>query len=252
MSAQAGVWNFDGKPVDPGLLRMLSESLKQQGPDGESRFLDVSIAMLYHPFHTTLESRIEKQPYRSSIGLVFTWDGRLDNREELIRQLHNDLTDDQSDVAIVAAAFERWGRNCFRQLIGDWAVSIWKPQERELIFACDYMCIRHIYYYLKKDGVCWSTNLASLVLLSGDRFHIDDSYIAGYFANDADSHLTPYQEIRQVPAGQFVCVGNGKVSVQRHWQFSSTSRVNYKTDAEYEEHFRHVFRESVRKRLRSD
>jgi len=33
----------------------------------------------------------------------------------------------------------------------------------------------------------------SLVLLSGDKFHIDDNYVAGYFANDPDSDLTPYR-----------------------------------------------------------
>ena len=38
-------------------------------------------------------------------------------------------------------------------------------------------------------------------LLSGDKFHIDDDYIAGYFAHDPDAHLTPYREIREVSAG---------------------------------------------------
>ena len=36
MSVQAGIWNFDGRPVDRKLLENLSESLKHQGPDGES------------------------------------------------------------------------------------------------------------------------------------------------------------------------------------------------------------------------
>ena len=40
--------------------------------------------------------------------------------------------------------------------------------------------------------------------------------------------------------------------VERYWRFSPESRIRYKTDAEYEEHFRHVFRQSVRRRLRSD
>ena len=55
------------------------------------------------------------------------------------------------------------------------------------------MAIRHIFYYLKKDRIWWSTDLSPLVLLSGDKFHIDDDYIAGYFAHDPDAHLTPYR-----------------------------------------------------------
>ena len=117
-------------------------------------------------------------------GFILTWDGRLDNRDELIAELRSELEANPTDVAIVAAAFDRWETDCFRRIVGDWAVSIWKPEQRELLFAADYMAIRHIFYYLKKDRILWSTDLSSLVLLSNDKFHIDDDYVAGYFAHD--------------------------------------------------------------------
>jgi asparagine synthase (glutamine-hydrolysing) len=252
VSVQAGIWNFDGRPIDHKLLADISQSLKPQGPDGESCHVDGSVALLYRPFHTTAESRREKQPYPSRRGFILTWDGRLDNRDELIPQLRSELEDNPTDVAIVAAAFDRWETDCFRRIVGDWAVSIWKPQQHELVFAADYMGIRHIFYYLKKDRILWSTDLSSLVLLSHDKFHIDDDCIAGYFAHAPDSHLTPYREIREVPLGQFVSVRNGRALVERFWRFSPKSRMRYRTDAEYEEHFRHVFRQSVQRRLRSD
>ncbi len=252
MSVQAGIWNFDGRPVDHKLLADISESLKHQGPDGESCHVDGSVALLYRPFHTTAESRREKQPYFSHRGFILTWDGRLDNRDELIPELRSELEANPTDVAIIAAAFDRWETDCFRRIVGDWAVSIWKPEQRELLFAADYMAIRHIFYYLKNDRVWWSTDLGPLVLLSGAKFHVDDDYIAGYFAHDPDAHLTPYREIREVPAGQFVRICKGSASVEHYWWFSPKSRIRYNTDAEYEEHFRHVFRQSVCRRLRSD
>jgi len=252
MSVQAGIWNFDGRPVDHKRLAEISESLTHQGPDGESRHVDGSIALLYRPFHTTAESRREKQPYFSRRGFILTWDGRLDNRQTLIADLRTDLETNPTDAAIVAAAFDRWESDCLRRIVGDWAVSIWKPEQQELLFATDFMAIRHIFYYLKKDRILWSTDLSSLLLLSNDKFHIDDNYVAGYFAHAPDAHLTPYVEIRQVPPGQFVNVQNGRALVKRFWRFSPKSRIRYKTDAEYEDHFRHVFRQSVQRRLRSD
>jgi asparagine synthase (glutamine-hydrolysing) len=252
MSVQAGIWNFDGRPVNQKLLADLSESLQHQGPDGESCHVDGSVALLYRPFHTTAESRREKQPYISRRGFVLTWDGRLDNRVELIPELRSELEANPTDVALVAAAFDRWETDCFRRVVGDWAVSIWKPEQRELLFAADYMAIRHIFYYLKKDRIWWATDLSPLVLLSNGKFHIDDNYVAGYFANAPAAHLTPYLEIREVPSGQFVRVRNGRASVERFWRFSPKSRIRYKSDAEYEEHFRQVFRQSVQRRLRSD
>ena len=108
MSVQAGIWNFDGKPVDRKLLENLSESLRQQGPDGESCYVDNSVALLYRPLHTTAESRQEKQPYTSSRGFILTWDGRLDNREVLVAELRSELDSSPTDVAIFAGAFDRW------------------------------------------------------------------------------------------------------------------------------------------------
>jgi asparagine synthase (glutamine-hydrolysing) len=252
MSVQAGIWNFDGRPVDHKLLTDISECLRHQGPDGESCHEHGSVALLYRPFHTTAESRREKQPYCSRRGFILTWDGRLDKRDELVSELRNELEGSPTDVAIVAAAFDRWDTDCFRRIVGDWAVSIWKPEQRELLFASDYMAIRHIFYYLRKERILWSTDLSSLVLLSNDKFHIDDDYIAGYLAHNPDAHLTPYLEIREVPPGQLVRIRNGSAVVERFWQFSAKSRIRYKTDVEYEEHFKHVFRQSVQRRLRSD
>jgi asparagine synthase (glutamine-hydrolysing) len=252
MSVQAGIWNFDGRPIDRERLAQISESLKHQGPDAESSYVDGSVALLYRPFHTTAESRREKQPYFSDRGFILTWDGRLDNRDELRSELRNELKTRPTDIAIVAASFDRWETDCFHRIVGDWAVSIWKPEQRELLFASDYMAIRHIFYYLKKERILWSTDLSSLVLLSKDKFHIDDDFIAGYLAHNPDAHLTPYLEIRQAPPGQLVRIRNGSAVVERFWRFSAKSRIRYKTDVEYEEHFLHVFRQSVQRRLRSD
>jgi asparagine synthase (glutamine-hydrolysing) len=252
VSVQAGIWNLDGKPVDTDLIADFSTSLSQQGPDGQFYSVDGSMALLYRPFHTTAESRREKQPYTTRRAFVLTWDGRLDNRNELMLELQSNCEVDSPDVAVVGAAFDRWETDCFRRIIGDWAVAVWKPQQRELIFAIDYMATRHIFYYLKRNAIWWSTDLSPLVLLSGDKFQVDDDYICGYFANDPDAHLTPYREIREVPPGHLVRLRNGSVSADRHWRFDPNSRIRYKADKEYEEHFRHLFRQAVRRRLRSD
>jgi asparagine synthase (glutamine-hydrolysing) len=252
MSAQAGIWNLDGRPVDRNLLSRFGELFKQRGPDGEYRLVGDSIALLYCPFFTTPEARSEKQPYVSSRGFVLTWDGRLDNRSELNTDLRIEAEQPLTDVAIIAAAFDRWDTDCFPHIIGDWAVSIWKPEQREIVFATDYLSIRHLFYYKKDDRLWWATDLTPLLLLSGSSFHLDDEYIAGYFTNQPDSRLTPYREICQVPAGHFVRIREGQVSVHRYWHFKSQKRLRYKTDIEYEQHFLNVFRQAVRRRLRAD
>ena len=87
MSVQAGVWNFDQTPIQSPLLESFSRLTAEYGPDGENKHVERSMGMLFRPFHTTSEARQEIQPYLSGNGLVFTWDGRLDNGGEFSRLL---------------------------------------------------------------------------------------------------------------------------------------------------------------------
>lgn len=86
-----GIWNFDGNPVDSSDLQRYTAALERYGPDGAKGFTDNAIAIVYRPFHVTRESYFEVQPRVSANGDVITWDGRLDNREDLLSQLQGDL-----------------------------------------------------------------------------------------------------------------------------------------------------------------
>lgn len=251
MSVLAGILNFDGEPVTSESLTFLSQNLTEYGPDGEMTYFDGSIGMLYRPFHTTAESRLERQPYLTASQAVITWNGRLDNREELILKLGGNGNGDMTDVAIVAATFDRWGTDCFTKLAGDWSLAVWNPSHRELLLARDYAGIRHLFYYPKARSVVWSSHLKTLALC-GDQFTLCDEYFAGYLAIWPEAHLTPYRELRAVPPGHFVRFRNRGVGIHPYWALSSTLETRYNTDSEYEEHFRHLFRQSVRRRLRTD
>src|SRR5580704_12294661 len=132
MSAQFGRCNFDGKPVDPQELDRVRPMLAVYGADAEGIFHKDNVGIIYRAFHTTQESRLENQPNVSPSGAVITWDGRLDNRSDLIHELEGGLTADSTDLSIVAAAFEHWGTDSFAKLIGDWAVSIWSERNQSL------------------------------------------------------------------------------------------------------------------------
>ncbi len=252
MSVFFGRWNYDSASPAPGYLEKASQLLAPYGPDGEGRYSGGGVDIIYRAFHTTKESRREKQPHAAPSGAVIAWDGRLDNREELIGQLRGNLSIESTDVAIAAAAYEKWGTESFGKLMGDWALAIWNPRDQALILAKDFVGTRHLYYAIEKDQVTWSSILDPLVLLAGKPFALEEEYIAGWLAFFPATHLTPYVGIQAVPPSTFVRVSGGKQTVRKYWDFDPRKRIRYRTDAEYEEHFRSVFRESVRRRLRSD
>jgi asparagine synthase (glutamine-hydrolysing) len=208
--------------------------------------------ILHFPFHTTKESRRETQPYVSASGLVFTWDGRLDNRVELVRDMGKDPASYSSDAAVVAGAYEKWGAACLPRLIGDWALAIWDPNKHRLVLAKDFLGSRHLYYSFDENQVVWCTVLDPLILLARKSLGLCEEYIAGWLSYFPAVHLTPYVGIHSVPPSSFVTLDRAKCGIRRYWDFDPFSRISYRTDSEYEEHFVTVFAEAVRRRLRSD
>jgi asparagine synthase (glutamine-hydrolysing) len=252
MSVQFGRWNFGGVGLDSSHIEKASALIAPYGPDGERRYSDKDVTVLYRGFHTTAESRFEQQPQVSGAGFALTWDGRLDNRDDLVRLLKGVLGCDSPDVSIVAAAYERWGTDCFAKLVGDWAASVWDSRRHELLLAKDFLGTRHLYYATNADSVSWCTVLDPLVLLARRPIRLNEAYLAGWLSSSPASDQTPYLGIDAVPPACFVRLGPGKCEVCKYWKFDPGRRIRYRSDGEYEEHFREALSQSVRRRLRCD
>lgn len=251
MSVQFGRWSPTGDQPSPEYLKKVDALLAPYGPDGANYFADAGLAVLVRAFHTTNESRCEPQPSVSKSGAVLTWDGRLDNRSELIRLLQDGVSHDAPDVSIVAAAYARWGLKCFGRLIGDWALAIRDANHPSVILARDFVGIRNLYYSYGREQITWSSVLDPLVLLAEESHALCEEYLAGWLTHFPAVHLTPYTGIYSVPPCCYVEFRPGTCLPHKYWDFDPTRRIRYRTDAQYEEHFRGAFREAVSRRLRS-
>lgn len=251
MSVQAGIWKFDGEPVRPEELRTMVHAHAQHFDVPETIHLDSNVGFLYGAVHTTPESHLEQQPHLFGDGKVLTWDGRLDNREDLIGELHDRVDQSTPDAEIVAACFERWHSECFARLRGDWAAAIWDARNSELILARDYIGVRQLFYRQTPQKLIWCSKLS--VLTSPDStFDVCEQYIANYLVLRLDGHLTPYSAIYSVPPGSFLRIHNERITTCQYWTFRPRSSTRYKTDSAYEEHFLHLFRQAVTCRLRAN
>jgi len=94
---------------------------------------------------------------------VLHWDGRLDNREELLLSLRDWLRGETSNAAIARASYERWGTNGLVHVIGDWSLVVRDHAHHTTILASDFAGVRPLYYYVRHGEVQWSNRLQSLV-----------------------------------------------------------------------------------------
>ena len=252
MSAIAGIYNFAGKPIDEPTVRRIGTSLIRLGPDGVHYWTSGSIGMVYGSFHTNVESRLETPPLVATGGQVLSWNGRLDNRDQLISTFRKELVNDPTDVAIVMCAYRKWGIDFAGKLIGDFALALWDPRLNMLVLARDFVGPRTLYYRVDQSQIIWSSTLSTLIDFARVSLEIDDEYVAGFITKLPAGDLTPYRQFRCVAPGHVVIVESQRIRTQRFWKPEPGRRIRYKSDSEYEMQFRELFTESVSCRLRTD
>jgi asparagine synthase (glutamine-hydrolysing) len=256
MSALGGIFNFGNHPppVDQYRLSALGKALEQRGPDSGGEAINGHVGMTYRAFHTTRESQFESQPLTSAEGHILAWDGRLDNRDELIRELFAAPGEATiiTDVEIVLAAYLRWGRDCFVRLVGDFCLSLWDPRAKVLLLVRDVIGNRHLTYYVSAKGIIWSTELLPLLDIANIPREVNEEYIAGFLARFPQDGTTPYKNVFAVKPHHCLAVKqDGQRQETRYWRFDLNREIRYRRDEEYEEHFIHEFSSGLKALLRS-
>jgi len=190
---------------------------------------------------TTMQPRTE----------VLHWDGRLDNRDDLLLRLRDSLLGDTSNSALALASYERWGADGMVHLIGDWSVVYHDYTSRTTVLASDFAGVRPLYYNVQRGQVRWSSRLEALVEATGIS-ELDEEYVRGFMLFGGYPNRTPYKGIYSVPPGHVVSVSDKETTIRRFWAMPDGDVIRYKSERRYEEQLRALFREAVAVRLQTD
>jgi asparagine synthase (glutamine-hydrolysing) len=249
MSVILGIRPNKAESVSERELHNLATVTDCYAPDGLSIRASEGIGMGFQSFYRHACSKIESQPAIDRHGNMLTFDGRLDNYRELCEILAFG-EGDTTDLSIVLAAFERWGEDCFTQLIGDWALALWDHRDQCLYLARDHAGTRTLFYELAADRILWSTYLETFPSTRSFQM-IDEEYAAAFLSMLPIRSLTPYPGIRAVLPGHYVIARNRTLTIKAHWQWFRKDKIRFHSDEEYEDRFRCLFRQSVARRIGS-
>jgi asparagine synthase (glutamine-hydrolysing) len=246
MSILCGICHTEEHPVEESQLQRLTSATDRYAPDGT--FLKVSgrIGMGFQPYHTHLRSNLESQPLINARGDMLTFDGRLDNAPELCSLL--DLTyEDSSDSIIALESFSRWGEKCFSHFVGDWALALWASKDRLLYLARDHAGTRTLYYQITKNDIVWATHMEPF-LVDKHNADLDESFAAAFLSSQTIGDHTPYRNIRAVSPAHYLVFRDSDVVRKPYWEWVVRDKIRYGSDAEYDEHFFHLFGQAVERR----
>jgi asparagine synthase (glutamine-hydrolysing) len=257
MSGILGIWNFDGQPVETSELTRLSATLSHRGPDGEGTWIQGAVGLGSQLFRVTPESLTETQPLVDSSGVALVFDGRLDNREELLAVFGpaSEISPECPDAALALAAYRAYGDIFPERLNGDFALGLFDPNRRKMLVARDAIGLRPLYYYATRGVFLFASEVKTLLahphIVSRPAHGVLADFLLNRLAAEDGFDRTFFHDIFSLPPAHLAIVTAETVVTRQYWDFDATRQVRFNSFPEYSEAFRHYFDQAVRRRLRS-
>lgn len=155
-----------------------------------------------------------------------------------------------TDAEFILAAYEKWGDDCVKHLIGDFAFAIWDDRRKRLFCARDHFGVKPFFYTHTANSFNFSSTLTELkVSTTLNEIAIGDYLLFGV---NQDQSTTVFKDIQRLPPGHTLTVEKNQIKIQRYWSPSISAEVRYRDPNAYVERFSELLSRAVEDRLRTD
>ncbi len=186
--------------------------------------------------------------------LLFTAEGRLDNRADLFASLAIPDSEQKTipDGDLMFKAYEKWGKDCADRLMGKWSFAAFHTDRQELFIARDKWDYSDVQYYEDDSVIAFSTSEQGLLPLSFVPQKIDDGKIAKLLViwpGEYDKSF--YKGIKRLLPSYTLSVTLQKTQLHRYWNYADVN-VHYGLTLEnYVDDLFDSLQKAVTARLRS-
>jgi asparagine synthase (glutamine-hydrolysing) len=259
MSAIVGIYQSNNEPILSEHSQGIMNKLSQFPANDIQQWNRGNVFFGCHAQWITPESIDEQLPYYDSERKVaITADAIIDNRVELFDQLQVDkeLRKTMPDSQLIVLAYQKWGEEVTKYLIGDFAFVIWDEKKQLLFAARDFSGARTLYFYHDHNCFAFSTTIEPLFTLPYIKKELNEEWLAEFLAipnivESVDMLSTPYKTIHQIPPSHCLTVKDGKITLRRYSKIEVKETLKFSSNEEYEETFKEVFQRAVTDRLRT-
>jgi len=256
MSGIAAIYYFDGRRANREDIERVGKSLRMYGPERQTARLDGSIALAYAHLTDTPESRGSSQPLRGADGrhqMVF--DGRLDNREDLARDLNLDKSALPliSDAQLAMLCWEKWTDSALNRWVGEFAFINWDRIDNILTAARDQLGGRTLHYNVTSTRIVIASAPKCIHALGDISREVDEQKIADALSQlYHDGERTFFKGISRIAPASMMTVSGKAIQNRKYYHFREHVRpIEYANDRDYVDAGQELFETSVQAMLRS-
>ncbi|MBI4712226.1 MAG: asparagine synthase (glutamine-hydrolyzing) [Planctomycetes bacterium] len=265
MCGICGRFNFNGAPVDEGLIHRMCETIRHRGPDSEGIYVNPK-SEFRNPNSPSVGLGIRRlsiidlqtgdQPIHNenkSIWIVFN--GEIYNfqelRQELARKGHHFYT--KTDTEVIIHLYEDHGTDCLRYLCGMFAIAIWDGNKQQLFLARDRLGKKPLLYVHTGQYLIFASELNAILENPEIKRELDRNAIDYYLTYSyIPAPMTIFNGIHKLPPANFLLADSkGSVNIQRYWNLDYRKKLQL-TEPEYCRQIMDTLDEATRIRLVSD
>ncbi len=259
MCGITGIFNLNGEPVSPVILRKMTDAIAHRGPDGEGFYTDSFIGLGHRRLAIIDLSPAGHQPMMTADGqYVISYNGELYNFQELRLELEalGYRFRSQCDTEVMLYAYAAWGEACVNRFNGMFAFVIWDKQRQKLFLARDRFGVKPLYYTRQGQIFLFGSEVKAMLAHPACQARLDKEALLEYFTfQNFFTDRTLFADVRLLPAGCTLSVAlgeQGQAAPHRYWDYDFVEPDKHYDEQEYIEELDRLFRQAVNRQLISD
>ena len=259
MCGLTGLFNRNGEPVSPVILRKMTDAIAHRGPDGEGFYIDSFVGLGHRRLAIIDLSPAGHQPMVTPDGqYAIAYNGEVYNfnaiRLELEAMGHQFRS--RTDSEVILHAYAQWGADALLRFNGMFAFAIWDKQRQELFLARDRFGVKPMYYAQIGDKFLFGSEIKAILAHPECSTEMDQKGLVEYFTfQNFFTDRTLFRGIRLLPAGTFLRISLGDIELPKpvqYWDYHFTEPASPKDEREYLEELDRLFVQAVNRQLMSD
>jgi asparagine synthase (glutamine-hydrolysing) len=233
----------------------MCDLMRHRGPDGEGVWTDGPVGFGHRRLSIIDLSSAGAQPMGTADGrLWLTFNGEIYNFQEVRRTLEGRgyAFRSHSDSEVILAAYDAYGDDCVRHLVGMFAFAIWDVPRRRALIARDRVGKKPLFYRLDADGLAFVSEVRAFFGEPGFAAEPDPQGIADYLGFQyVPTPRSAFKGVHKLPPGHVMTVEGGAHRVERYWSLQYQPKLALSED-EAVEAVEEALDRAVRDRLVSD
>lgn len=234
----------------------MRDVLHHRGPDDGGVFIDGNIGLGHRRLSIVDVAHGAQPMFNADRSAVIVYNGEFynhaDYREDLAARGH--VFQNRSDTETILNLYAEHGRDCVDHLRGMFAFAIWDKRRQELFIARDRFGVKPLYYVHAQDGSFYfASEIKALLEAGAVKPAVNFNALPDQFGNHGTSgDETLFEGVKRLLPGHTLVWKDGRIDIREFWDLEFEPKHEARSDAEYVEEWRDLFRKSVELRLMAD